>query len=68
MDHIVSELRRIEDRLIAYPDAFEHAGLYAAQQALSWAAQPHAYASPFAVITGSAGVSANCSEETRHPL
>ena len=40
MEHIEAELSRIEGRLAGSPDAFEHAGLYAAQQALRWAAQP----------------------------
>lgn len=68
MQHITDELDRIEARLIAYPDPFEHAGLYAAQQALRWAAQPDAYASPFAVVTGSGEGSAGCSAETRQDL
>lgn len=53
MQHIDRELNRIEERLAASPDPFEHAGLYTAQQALRWAVQPKFYASPFAVVTGS---------------
>ena len=67
MDHIHAELSRIEARLAAYPDPFHHAGLYAAQQALAWAVQPDAYASPLATILGSAANSADCSAETRPP-
>lgn len=46
MRHIEDELRRIGARLAAFPDPFEHAGLYAAQQALSWAAKPEAFKAP----------------------
>lgn len=52
MAHIEQELARIRGRLAAYPDPFEHAGLYAAQQALSWAAQPEMFKSPFSLVTG----------------
>lgn len=65
MKHVETELGRIEARLAAYPDPFEHAGLYAAQQALRWAAQPDDYASPFAVVTRSEGDSADCSARSR---
>lgn len=65
MDHLAAEIARIETRLAAYPDPFEHAGLYAAQQALRWAAQPEAFASPYAVVTGSGGASADCSADSR---
>ena len=69
MTHIENELNLIADRLAAYPEPFEHAGLYAAQQALRWAAQPKAFASPYAVVTrrGSEAGSAGCSRETRPP-
>jgi hypothetical protein len=63
--HIETELHRIEGRLAGSPDAFEHAGLYAAQQALRWAAQPDDYASPFAVVTGSGEDSTDCSARSR---
>lgn len=53
MEHVQAELRLIEARLAAYPDPFHHAGLYAAQQALSWAMQPEAFASPLATVLGS---------------
>jgi hypothetical protein len=65
MSHIENELQRIEGRLAASPDAFEHAGLYAAQQALRWAAQPDDYASPFAVVTRSAEGATDCSARSR---
>jgi len=65
--HVKEELERISVRLSGYPDPFEHAGLYAAQQALSWAAQPDQFKSPYALVTGSAGGSAGCLEESCHP-
>lgn len=67
MTHVQAELDRIAARLAAYPDPFEHAGLYAAQQALRWAAEPSAYASPYSVVTraGIAGGSADCSAGSR---
>lgn len=52
MEHVHAELRRIEARLAAYPDPFQHAGLYAAQQALVWALQPDGFASPLATVLG----------------
>ncbi len=52
-EHVAQELKRIAERLRA-PDPNQHAGLYAAQQALCWAAQPEAYASPCDAIAGSA--------------
>ena len=51
--HVAEELERIGERLAA-PDPNQHAGLYAAQQALCWAAYPEAFASPFRAIVGSA--------------
>lgn len=60
MQHIAEELGRIEQRMAAAPDPFEHAGLYTAQQALRWAVQPEFYASPFAMITGSAAGGGDC--------
>ena len=59
-EHVAQELQRIAERLRA-PDPMQHAGLYAAQQALCWAAQPEAYASPFAVVTGIREGSGDCS-------
>jgi hypothetical protein len=66
MTHIEEELNRIGERLAAGPDPFEHAGLYAAQQALCWAAQPEAYASPIATVTRSAA-SSECYSGESHP-
>lgn len=60
-EHVAQELERIAERLRA-PDPNHHAGLYAAQQALCWAAQPEAYASPVAAITGSEAETGCCSE------
>ena len=51
MDHVHAELRRIRARLLA-PEPNEHAGLYAAQQALNWALNPSQYAPPFRTVTG----------------
>ena len=68
MEHIERELRLIEKRLAGYPDPFEHAGLYAAQQALCWAAQPDNFASPYAVIVGSEAGSKDCSAGSRPQL
>lgn len=68
MQHIDRELNRIEERLAASPDPFEHAGLYTAQQALRWAVQPESYASPFAVVTGSEEGSAGCCSGSSLPL
>lgn len=67
MDHIQKELRRIGERLAAGADPFEHAGLYAAQQALCWAAQPEDYKSPFALVTGIQEGSEGCSGSHRPP-
>jgi hypothetical protein len=67
MEHVHAELRRISARLAAYPDPFEHAGLYAAQQALAWAMQPEAFASPVATVLGSEEGSGDCWAES-HPL
>lgn len=66
MTHIEEELNRIGERLRAGPDPFEHAGLYAAQQALCWAARPEAYASPIVTVTRSAA-GAECYSEGNHP-
>ena len=62
MEHVETELARIEARLAAYPDPFEHAGLYAAQRAL----RPDACGSPYDVVTSTGGGSGDCSAES-HP-
>lgn len=65
MKHVHDELARIQSRLTAYPDPFEHAGLYAAQQALVWALDPAAVASPFNVVTRNEAGSKDCSAGSR---
>ena len=65
-DHVKQELARIAERLKA-PDPYHHAGLYAAQQALCWAAQPEAYASPIESIVGTREGSRDYSEFLRPP-
>ena len=57
---IEAELARIEARLAAYPAPFEHAGLFAAQQALQWAMKPEAFASPYDAVTGRRPGSEDC--------
>ena len=52
MEHVHAELRRISARLQGLPEPNEHPGLYAAQQALSWALNPCQFAPPFRTITG----------------
>ena len=59
-EHIEMELNRIGKRLAAGPDPFEHAGLYAAQQALCWAAYPDRFRSPYALVMGIREGGANC--------
>ena len=64
MQHIQDELNRIGERLRA-PDPFDHGALYAAQQALCWAAQPEAFASPYDIIVDSEAGSKCCSAQPR---
>ena len=72
MTHIHVELGRISARLQSFPDPNEHAGLYAAQQALNWALAPSIFAPPFRTVTGiledeegyCAGIDQRQSEET----
>lgn len=64
VDHIDDELLRIGNRLAAFPDPFEHAGLYAAQQALSWAANPDGFKAPYDLIVGSGGGAKDCYTDT----
>ena len=69
MDHLQDELARIEARLAAYPLPHEHAGLYAAQQALTWALDPSACASSYEMVTNTVGVSEGYSGgRSRPPL
>lgn len=65
-NHVQLELNRIGERLKS-PDPYQHAALFAAQQALCWAAQPEAYASPVDSILGSAEGGADCCPESHHP-
>lgn len=67
MQHIDDELSRIGARLAAFPDPFEHAGLYAAQQALSWAAQPDAFKAPYDLIVGSVAGAKGCCTDKSQP-
>jgi hypothetical protein len=67
MEHVEKELERISERL-AGPLPLEHAALYAAQQALMWATNPTAFASPYAWITNTREASGGCSEGIRLPL
>lgn len=67
MKHVQDELNRIGERIAAGADPFEHAGLYAAQQALCWAAQPEAFASPYEIIARN-GAGRECCSALRHPL
>jgi len=68
MEHVADELRKIGERLAAYPDPFEHAGLFAAQQALCWAANPEAVASPYDIIVGNVAGPRGCSAQSRRPM
>ncbi len=52
MEHVHAELRRLSMRLANFPHPNEHAGLYAAQQALWWALNPEQFAPPFRTVTG----------------
>lgn len=52
MKHIQTELDRISERLRSHPHPNEHAGLFAAQQALEWARNPNGFRSPFDTATG----------------
>ena len=61
MEHVHAEVARIAARLAAYPDPFHHAGLYAAQQALSWALQPDDFASPLNTVLGISEAAGDCS-------
>ena len=67
MDHIQVELDRISEKLRNYPDPNEHAGLFAAQQALEWARNPVAFQAPFVAVTGSSGDSTDYSGEIHPP-
>jgi hypothetical protein len=68
MDHVHDELRRIEARLQNGPEPNEHAGLYAAQQALSWVLNPAMFGEPYRTIVGMSEGSTDYSAESRHSL
>jgi hypothetical protein len=59
------------DRFTAAIDAntyrWQHNELFAARQALSWAINPNAFASPYGVIMGTREDSAGCLVEPRPP-
>jgi hypothetical protein len=63
---VEAELARIRGRLVG-PAPQEHAALYAAQQALSWALEPNGFRSPYDMITGRREGSGGCSAESRLP-
>ena len=52
MSFIQRELDRISGALRESPGGHDYEQLYAAQQALAWATEPHGYASPMKMITG----------------
>lgn len=64
-DHVTDELGRISKQ-IAGPNPLHHTALYAAQQALCWAAQPSEFASPVDAIVGNAEGSECYSVPHRH--
>lgn len=66
MEHVHAELRRIRARL-ACPEPNEHAGLYAAQQALSWVLNPRQFAPPYRTVTGIREGEADCCPENCQP-
>ena len=66
MNHIDKEADLIAARLSDGPPPFEYSALYAAQQALRWAANPNGYARPLSAITGTQEDSGDCSVESRH--
>lgn len=70
-DHLMSFIERERARLAEAlrkgptPNTYER--LYAAQQALAWASDPTAYASPMKQITGIQADSEDCSAHPRPP-
>jgi hypothetical protein len=65
MSFIQRELNKISIALAS--GSSNYAELYAAQQALAWAADPTGFASPHAMLTGILEGSEDCSDG-RHPL
>ena len=66
MSFIQRELDRISTALRENPQSNDYDLLYAAQQALSWAADPDGFASPMKQIRGIQEGSGDCLED-RHP-
>lgn len=65
MEHVQAELERIRVRLVNRPHPNEHAGLYAAQQALEWALDPSGFKAPYAMVTGIREASRDCCPTSR---
>ena len=57
---VEAELDRLKSRLCGQPAPFEHAALFAAQQALSWAANPLLFKSPYDLIVGNEANTEDC--------
>lgn len=60
MSFVQRELDRIGAALRAAQPGPRYAELYAAQQALAWAAEPNGFASPYNMITGTREDSEGC--------
>jgi hypothetical protein len=67
MSFIQRELDRIGAALQQPQLSNRYAELYAAQQALSWAAEPTGFASPASMLMGIQEGSADCSDALRPP-
>ena len=65
MSFIQRELDRIAQALLEGPDTEDHDRLYSAQQALAWATDPDAYASPMVEIRGILAETEGCSAAHR---
>lgn len=62
MSFVAREVEKLSRALCENPRRDNHTELYAAQQALAWALDPKAVASPYNLLTGMSGDSTNCSE------
>ncbi|QIE53955.1 hypothetical protein G5B40_02695 [Pikeienuella piscinae] len=60
MSFIARELDRVSSALRENPQRNDYDRLYAAQQALAWAADPNGFASPMAMIVGIQEGSEDC--------
>ena len=67
MSFIKRELDRIRHVLCDPSKHNRYDELYAAQQALEWALEPHGYASPMKMITDIPGDSIGCSAPAHQP-